>query len=69
MKRLKQLREKAGISQSKLADDLSLRQNDISRYETGAREPDHKTLLALADYFDVSVDYLLERTTSPRPRE
>lgn len=69
MKRLKELREKAGISQFELARELSLRQNDISRYETGAREPDHKTLLALADYFDVSVDYLLERTSSPRPRE
>ena len=69
MRRLKELREKAGISQLELASDLALRQNDISRYETGAREPDHKTLLALADYFDVSVDYLLERTSAPRPRE
>lgn len=69
MDRLKQLREKAGISQLKLACDLALRQNDISRYETGAREPDLKTLLAIADYFDVSVDYLLERTNDPRPRE
>ena len=69
MKRLKELREKAEISQLELARELSLRQNDISRYETGAREPDHKTLLALADYFDVSVDYLLGRTSSPRPRE
>ncbi len=69
MKRLKELRENAGISQLELAIALSLRQNDISRYETGSREPDHKTLLALADYFDVSVDYLLDRTPSPRPRE
>lgn len=69
MRRLKQLRERAGISQLELATELALRQNDISRYETGAREPDYKTLLAIARYFDVSVDYLLDRTADPRPRE
>lgn len=66
MKRLRELREKAGISQLKLAMDLSLNQNSISRYETGEHEADYKTLIALADYFDVSVDYLLERTDNPR---
>ena len=58
--RLKALREKRGISQLKLAMDLGLNQNSISRYESGAREADYKTLIALADYFDVSIDYLLE---------
>lgn len=66
MKRLRELREKAGISQLKLAMDLSLNQNSISRYETGEHEADYKTLIALADYFDVSVDYLLERTDNPK---
>ena len=69
MKRLRELREKAGISQLKLAMDLSLNQNSISRYETGEREADYKTLVALADYFRVSVDYLLERTDNPRRLE
>ena len=36
-----------------------------SRYETGEREADYKTLIRLADYFDVSIDYLLERTDDP----
>ena len=63
--RLKALREKRGISQLKLAMDLGLNQNSISRYESGAREADYKTLIALADYFDVSIDYLLERTDKP----
>lgn len=63
--RLKELREKRGISQLKLAMDLGLNQNSISRYETGAREADYKTLIALADYFDVSIDYLLGRTDGP----
>lgn len=63
--RLKQLREAKGISQMKLALDLSINQNSISRYENGVREADYKTLIKLADYFDVSVDYLLERTNNP----
>lgn len=60
--RLKALREKRGISQLKLAMDLGQNQNSISRYESGAREADYKALIALADYFDVSIDYILERT-------
>ena len=69
MKRLRELREQKGISQLRLAMDLSLNQNSISRYETGEREADYKTLVALADYFRVSVDYLLERTDDPRRLE
>ncbi len=69
MKRLKELRVQRGISQVRLAMELSLNQNSISRYETGEREADHKTLVAIADYFGVSVDYLLERTDNPKPPE
>ena len=64
--RLKELREKKGISQLKLALELNLNQNSISRYETGIREADYKTLIAFADYFNVSIDYLLERTDNPK---
>lgn len=60
--RLKELRKKRNITQLKLAMDLGMNQNAISRYETGEREADYKTLIALADYFDVTIDYLLERT-------
>lgn len=63
--RLKELREKRKISQLKLAMDLQLNQNAISRYETGVREADYTTLIKIADYFDVSIDYLLERTDNP----
>ena len=38
----------------------------MSRYETGAREADYKSLIKFADYFDVSIDYLLERTDNPK---
>ncbi|MGN1480686.1 helix-turn-helix domain-containing protein [Porcipelethomonas sp.] len=64
--RLKFLREQKGISQLQLAMELNLNQNSISRYETGEREADYKTLTRLADYFDVSIDYLLERTDNPK---
>ena len=62
---LKQLRENRGISQLKLALDLGMNQNSISRYETGSREADYRTLILFADYFHVSIDYLLCRTENP----
>jgi transcriptional regulator with XRE-family HTH domain len=64
--RLGELRKSRKISQLKLAMDLGLNQNSISRYEKGQREADYKTLIAFADYFNVSVDYLLERTDNPK---
>ena len=63
--RLKFLRKSKGISQLKLAIDLNMNQNSISRYENEERQADYKTLIAFADYFDVSLDYLLERTDNP----
>lgn len=63
--RLKELRNSRGISQLKLALDLNMNQNSISRYENGIRQADYKTLIAFADYFNVSLDYLLERTDNP----
>ena len=63
--RLKEIRRQRGISQLKLALDLNMSQNTISRYETGDREADYRTLIQIADYFNVSIDYLLERTNNP----
>ncbi len=59
--RLKELRKSRKISQLKLAIDLNMNQNTISRYENLEREADYKTLIKFADYFDVSLDYLLGR--------
>ena len=64
--RLKYIRKKRGVSQLKLAMDLNMNQNSISRYETGSHEADYATLIKLADYFGVSIDYLLERTDNPK---
>ena len=63
--RLKELRLKKRLSQTKLAMDLNMNQSSISRYENGEREADYKTLILLADYFEVSIDYLLGRTENP----
>lgn len=64
--RLKEIRKAKGISQLKLATDLNTNQNTISRYETGEREPGIAELVRIADYFNVSIDYLLGRTENPR---
>ena len=64
--RLKELRRQKRVTQLKLALDLNMNQNSISRYENGEREADYATLIAFADYFDVSVDYLLGRTDNPK---
>ncbi|MDE5770634.1 MAG: helix-turn-helix domain-containing protein [Ruminococcus sp.] len=63
--RLKELRKSKRITQQRLAIELNLNQNSISRYESGEREADYQTLIALSDYFQVSIDYLLERTDNP----
>ncbi|MBQ3088851.1 MAG: helix-turn-helix transcriptional regulator [Clostridia bacterium] len=63
--RLKELRKKKGISQLRLATELNTTQNTISRYETGEREPGIDELIKIADYFNVSVDYLIGRTENP----
>lgn len=60
--RLKKLRKERNISQLKLAIDLNMNQNTISRYENMEREADYETLIRFADYFGVSLDYLLGRT-------
>lgn len=60
--RLKQLRKERKISQLQLAFDLNMNQNTISRYENLERQADYDTLIRFADYFGVSVDYLLGRT-------
>lgn len=59
--RLKQLVAETGISQQKLANDLGLSIQSVNYYIHEKREPSIATLIKLADYFDVSVDYLIGR--------
>lgn len=63
---LKEIRKKKKISQQRLAIDLNMNQNTISRYENMERQADYETLVRFADYFDVSLDYLLGRTNDEK---
>lgn len=70
--RLKRLRMEKGITQKELADRLHISRSTIAGYESLGKEPDGEKLCALADFFGVSVDYLLGVTdsrelTSPTP--
>lgn len=64
--RLKDLREKKRISQYKFAEDLKIAQSTIGNWEAGKREPGYNTLIAIAKYFDVTVDYLLGLSDCPK---
>lgn len=59
--RLRELRKISKKTQSELAEYLNVSRQCYNNYELNNREPNHETLILLADYFNVSVDYLLER--------
>ena len=63
--RIKELRHKNKLSQEALGKILGLRQDSISTYESGKNYPEVRNLLILADYFGVSLDYLMGRTDDP----
>ncbi|SMC91533.1 DNA-binding transcriptional regulator, XRE-family HTH domain [Papillibacter cinnamivorans DSM 12816] len=67
MKRLAELRKGAGLTQASLGRLMNAAQNSVSNWENGTREPSNEDLKKLADYFGVSIDYLLERTDDPDP--
>lgn len=62
---LKQLRQENGLVQKELAAVLHVSNGTISNYESGVHLPNLDTVCAIADYYGVSVDYLLGRTESP----
>ncbi len=59
---LAKLRKERGILQKELANHLNVTVATISNYEKGVHSPDIYTLVQIADFFDVSTDYLLQRT-------
>lgn len=65
--RLHSLREDNDISTVELARALHIQPRTLNYYESNEREPDYKTLINIANYFDVSIDYLLCRTNSIIP--
>ncbi|MDU1175662.1 MULTISPECIES: helix-turn-helix transcriptional regulator [Clostridia] len=60
--RLRTLREELNLTQTELAKKFNMSPPSISQYEKDIRSPDFTLLLKLADFFDVSTDYLLGRT-------
>ncbi len=59
MKGLREIRKKRGLSQQKVAMDMNISREALSYYENGKRSPDISMLIALSDYFNVSIDYLI----------
>ena len=64
-KNLRGIREDRDIKQKEVAKILNVSQNTYSQYETGVISLTAEVLIKLADYYNVSVDYLLDRTNNP----
>ncbi len=63
--RLKELRQSCSLSQRQLGDHLGLSKSSIGNYENGVRQPDFETVILMADYFGVTVDYLIGHSALP----
>jgi transcriptional regulator with XRE-family HTH domain len=63
--KLKTLRKQKGLTQTKFAKDFNIATGTIGMWETGKRQPDYNTLVKIAKYFDVSINYLLEEQAEP----
>ena len=64
-KNLRGIREDRDIKQREIAKYLNVSQNTYSQYETGVISLTAEILIKLADYYDVSIDFLLDRTNNP----
>ena len=63
--RLRSLREDRDLSQVQIAESLGIDQREYSTYETGKRDLPLRHLITLAEFYQVSTDYILSRTPSP----
>ena len=64
--RISELRQKNRLTQKELADKLNINYSVLSRIETGERSVRDDELLAIADFFNVTTDYLLGRSSNPK---
>lgn len=64
--RIRDLREDADLTQAQLSRQLNISQRAYSHYENGTRDIPTNILIALADIYQVSIDYLLERTNNKK---
>lgn len=69
MTRIRKAREKSGLTQLEAANMLAISKQRYSNYELGKREPDHETLLSIAELFKVSTDYLLGISDTPDSKQ
>lgn len=65
-RRIRNLREDKDMTQTDVAKMLTMSQTGYSKYETGENDIPTNILIKLADFYDVSVDYLLNRTDNPK---
>lgn len=66
-KRIRDLREDCDLTQREIAKILNMSQTGYSKYETGENDLPTQILIKLADFYNTSVDYILERTNNPMP--
>lgn len=65
--RIRELRKQRGMTMKELGKVIGAAESTVSHYETGRRQPDNKTLLILAEFFGVSVDYVLGKPQTQWP--
>lgn len=65
--RLKYLRNKKKLTQAEMAKKIDVARTTYAMYEQNKREPDNEILNRIADFYNVSTDYLLGRTDNPNP--
>ncbi len=65
MERIKELRKEKVITMKRLGEIIGVSEGAVSQYENGKRQPDYDILKKIADFFNVTTDYLLGRTDNP----
>ena len=66
---LKRFRKRLGLTQASVAEALGIHRQAYQPYETGKTTPSVKMIIKIANAFDVSTDYLLGRSDTPKPSE
>lgn len=69
LKRLKDLREDKDLLQKDIANILSIKQQQYSLYETGKRDLPLELAIILSDFYNTSIDYIVEKTNKKEPYE
>jgi len=62
---LKQLRSSKNVSQREVSSSIGVTERNYQNYESGNRKPNYDNLIAIADYYNVSIDYITGRTDNP----